>query len=391
MKWLDWFKWKLTGNKTSTTDLNAISIDIASDIYIKELAFYSCTNRIAKAITRCNFKTYVKGKEIKDAEYFLWNYSPNKNQSSDAFLNKLITKLYEDNECLVIEIDKQLFVADSFDVIENTIYGNSFRSVVVDELALNRIFKSEEVLYFELNNKNIKNLLDSVTNKYLKLIEISTKQYSKQNGIKGILNISQLAMSQADFEDRYQKLVNDQFKTYIDADNAVLPLFEGYSFDESGKNASTRVTNTRDIKELYNDILDFTARALSFPPSLAKGDVQDTSKAVDELLTFCIDPLVDLLATEINRKRYGSKKLSERTFIKIDTKTIKHIDLFEFANNISKLVSSGIFTINDLRLALDEELIDEPWADKVFMTKNFATIEEILEIMKGGGDGEEIL
>lgn len=391
MKWPDWFKWKLTGNKTSTTDLNAISIDIASDIYIKELAFYSCTNRIAKAITRCNFKTYVKGKEIKDAEYFLWNYSPNKNQSSDAFLNKLITKLYEDNECLVIEIDKQLFVADSFDVIENTIYGNSFRSVVVDELALNRIFKSEEVLYFELNNKNIKNLLDSVTNKYLKLIEISTKQYSKQNGIKGILNISQLAMSQADFEDRYQKLVNDQFKTYIDADNAVLPLFEGYSFDESGKNASTRVTNTRDIKELYNDILDFTARALSFPPSLAKGDVQDTSKAVDELLTFCIDPLVDLLATEINRKRYGSKKLSERTFIKIDTKTIKHIDLFEFANNISKLVSSGIFTINDLRLALDEELIDEPWADKVFMTKNFATIEEILEIMKGGGDGEEIL
>lgn len=391
MKWLDWFKWKLTGNKTSTTDLNAISIDIASDIYIKELAFYSCTNRIAKAITRCNFKTYVKGKEIKDAEYFLWNYSPNKNQSSDAFLNKLITKLYEDNECLVIEIDKQLFVADSFDVIENTIYGNSFRSIVVDELALNRIFKSEEVLYFELNNKNIKNLLDSVTNKYLKLIEISTKQYSKQNGIKGILNISQLAMSQADFEDRYQKLVNDQFKTYIDADNAVLPLFEGYSFDESGKNASTRVTNTRDIKELYNDILDFTARALSFPPSLAKGDVQDTSKAVDELLTFCIDPLVDLLATEINRKRYGSKKLSERTFIKIDTKTIKHIDLFEFANNISKLVSSGIFTINDLRLALDEERIDEPWADKVFMTKNFATIEEILEIMKGGGDGEEIL
>ena len=74
---------------------------------------------------------------------------------------------------------------------------------------------------------------------------------------------------------------------------------------------NTYTESTRDIKALADDIFDFTARALSFPPSLAKGDVQDTSKATEELLTFCLDPLARILEKEINRKKIWITRISK--------------------------------------------------------------------------------
>ena len=73
------------------------------DIYVREMAFWSAVNIVANAVSKCEFKTYLNGKEDKGKEYYLWNIEPNKNQNSSRFLNKLIAKLYRDNECLVIE------------------------------------------------------------------------------------------------------------------------------------------------------------------------------------------------------------------------------------------------------------------------------------------------
>ena len=35
-----------------------------SDIYIREIAFWSATNLMANAISKCEFKTYLKGDEV---------------------------------------------------------------------------------------------------------------------------------------------------------------------------------------------------------------------------------------------------------------------------------------------------------------------------------------
>ena len=63
---------------------------VVGDIYIREMAFWSATNLMANAISKCEFKTYLKGDEVKKQEYYLWNVEPNKNQNSSAFLHKLI-------------------------------------------------------------------------------------------------------------------------------------------------------------------------------------------------------------------------------------------------------------------------------------------------------------
>lgn len=69
-----------------------------------------------------------------------------------------------------------------------------------------------------------------------------------------------------------------------------------------------------------------------------------------------------------------------------DTKAVKHIDLLDVATSIDKLISSGCFTINDIRRVCGEDEIDEPWANQFFMTKNYSAIEDIVNQLKGGDE-----
>src|SRR5690606_33969642 len=100
--------------------------------------------------------TFFKGKGVQEREYYLWNIEPNKNQNSSAFLHKLIAKLYRNNECLVIEQNGQLLVADSFVRKPYALYDDVFTQVQVEDFTFDRPFNQSEVLYYKLNEENIR-------------------------------------------------------------------------------------------------------------------------------------------------------------------------------------------------------------------------------------------
>lgn len=144
-------------------------------------------------------------------------------------------------------------------------------------------------------------------------------------------------------------------------------------------------TTTRDIKALYDDVFDFTARAIGIPPSILKGDVQDNSKAMDELLTVALDPLAGSLESEINRKKYG-KAVLKGSRCMVDTSHVKHVDIFSNATQIDKLVQSGTHTINMILRAMGQPQINEEWANQHFITKNYSTVQDLLNSLEGGGE-----
>lgn len=356
----------------------------AYEIYLRELAFWTCVNKIANAVSKCEFKTFYKGKEVKEKEYYLWNIEPNQNQNASAFINKLIGKLYRENEALIVEINNRLYVADDYSKEKFALKDYRFDGIVIDDYQLSESKYMSDVLFFELNSKDIRKLINGMYESYAKLFSYAQKAYTKSRGHKGILNIEAVAQESENFKKTFDDLMTNHFKNFFDKDNAVLPLFDGYSYQDISQNAKTYSTeSTRDIKALADDIFEFTARGFSFPPSLAKGDVQDTSKAVDELLTFVIDPLCKMMQQEINRKRNGFEGFAAGNYIKIDTLAVKHIDIFDIATPVDKLISSGAFTINDIRKVIGEPLIEEGWADQHFITKNYSTIQDLLESMEG--------
>lgn len=353
------------------------------EIYLRELAFWTCVNKIANAVSKCEFKTYLGGKEDKGKEYYLWNFEPNPNQNATTFLNKLIGKLYRNNECLVVEVNGYLYVADSYGKEVLALKDYRFSDITFDGYQLTETLEMSEVLYFELNFSDMRKLMNGMYDTYSKLIVYAQNAYKKSRGHKGILNIDAVAQDNENFDDTFEELMSTHFKNFFGKENAVLPLFDGYGYQDISQNSKTYSTeSTRDIKALADDIFEFTARAFSFPPSLAKGDVQDTGKAVDELLTFVLDTLVKMLQQEINRKRNGYEGIRKGNYIKIETLSVKHIDIFDIATPIDKLISSGAFTINDILEVLGKPRIEEDWANQHFMTKNYSKIQDLLAGME---------
>jgi phage portal protein, HK97 family len=375
---------KLGGSSTTRITVDDImkDKDVQSamyEVYLRELAFWTCVNKIANAISKCEFKTYIKKKEVKGQEYYLWNYEPNQNQNATSFMNKLIGKLYRNNECLVVEVNNHIYVADSYSKEVLALKEYRFSGITFDGYELSETREMSEVMFFELNSENMRNLTNGMYETYSKLLIYAQDAYKKSRGKKGILNIGAIAQESENFDETFQELMSTHFKNFFESDSAVLPLFDGYEYQdisEIGKTYSTE--STRDIKSLADDIFEFTARAFSFPPSLAKGDVQDTGKAIDELLTFVIDPLIKMLQQEINRKRNGYTGFKAGNYVKIETLAVKHIDIFDIATPVDKLISSGAFTINDILEVLGKPRIEEDWANQHFMTKNYSKIQDLL-------------
>ena len=122
----------------------------------------------------------------------------------------------------------------------------------------------------------------------------------------------------------------------------------------------------------------FRYNAFLIPPVLLRGLVVGVGDAHRRFLSQCIDPLMDQLAEEINRKRYGYEAWRNRSYLQIDTSAIEHFDLFGNAANIEKLIGSG-YSYNDVQRAAGGREIDEPWANEHFITKNFADAQSALK------------
>ena len=381
ISWLS--KWIGGPVPLSGEDLDAALEQYTSEVHIREVAFWSTVNIIANAVSKCEFQTYVKGKEVEAAEYYLWNIEPNQNQNSSGFMHKLIAQLYRNNECLVIEQSGQLLVADTFVKNPYALYGDTFSEVTIKDFTFNKTFRQDEVLYFQLCEKDMRRVTNALYESYSKMIFYGMKAYQKSRGTKGVFSYETIPVAGTDERKNFDSLIAEKFKKFMDSGDAIIPLGKGQKFEEVGSKTYAN-ESTRDIRAMIDDVSDFTAKAFNVPPALLRGDVQGVKDAVEQLLTFCIDPLCDMLQEEINRKRIGRAEFLKGTKIVINTKTIKHIDLFSVTAAIDKLISSGCFCVNDIRKAVGDEPIGEEWANQYFMTKNYATVEELLKSLEGG-------
>ena len=387
---IQWLADKLNGKPVPTNPDRGLVMeyaDIFNDIYIRELAFRSSVNLIANAVSKCEFRTFQDNKPVKKKEYYLWNVEPNQNQNSSVFIHKWISQLYQNNECLIIiDADNpthRLYVADSYEKVPYTLLEDEFKNVQVGDITYRRTFQQSEVLYFTLNSVDVKRLLDGIFTSYSKLISYSMRSYQKSKGIKGIFKYNAIPTNDTERE-AFNDLINNRFKGWLNADSAVLPLGNGQDWKDVGGGARE---TSRDIRALIDDVMDFTAKALNIPSVILRGDIAGISDALDQFLTFCIDPLLDMLQEEIIRKRYGYADYEKGNYLQIDSNSIKHVDLLSVSNAVDKLIASGAFTINDIRRVTGEPPINELFANEHFMTKNYQTMTEALQQLGGGDNG----
>ena len=392
IKFWDW----LSGGKARSPTTVEVScrelLAAAQEFQLRDLSFWICANMIANAVGRCEFRTFRDGKEIREREHYLWNVEPNVNQNSTAFLHKLVAKLLVDGEALVISTRQRegydaLVVADAW--LQNGDYPsrqNEYINVQVGDVSYEKTFREREVLHLKLNHINVKPVLDGLYGAYWRLISAAMKRYEWDKGQHWKVHVGQLASGADDFTENFSRMIEQQVKTFLDSNGAILPEFDGYAYTNEGGKANVELA---DIQAQMKDVLGFTAKALQIPAVLVDGSIQGTEDAQGRFLTGCIDPICDQLQEEINRKRYGYDRMQAGDYLRVDTSSIRHFDMFANAANVEKLVGSGVFSINEVLRAAGLPAISEDWADKHYLTKNIATLSESVTSVSAAKGGNE--
>ena len=370
------------GNTKSSNDKDVDTVvgEIKAEIYYKELALYTAITLIANAISKCEIKTYKNNKEVKEQLYYTLNISPNANQNSSQLWHKVIEKMVYDEKALVLDINDKLYCADSFSTDPNPILGDKYNGIRIDTLNLNHTFKSKEVLLLKLDDIHLKKLIDGLYEQYGLLLSYAIKSFKKSNSIKYKLKMSNIKAGDEKFNRLFEEVIKKQLKTFLENDNAVYPEFEGYDLQD----ISPKIKDTSDIRELRKEIFEIVGQTFKIPTSLMLGNITNMNEIVKVFLTFCIDPIADMISEELTRKVFSFEEWQKGYYIKVDTSTINHIDVLDVAEKVDKLIASGTMCIDEVRGILDLAELDSDFSKTHFITKNYDTIENRLK----GEEGE---
>lgn len=348
---------------------------------------------ISGLISKCEFKTLAGNRENKANDYILWNLTPNSMQSGAEFKKLLVEKLLAENEVLIIQSMDSLFLAESFTVQQEYLkFPASYKDVEVkteDGSLFNfgRTFTASEVIHIRLNDNNITALLSGLENSYNRLLNYAVRKYKRSEGRKGVISLDRNAGGNEEQKEKEQALIRSGFKKYYEDENGLVILPRSMTYTETQSNSGKMGSEVTNLTTLTKECFTRAAQAYKVPPSLLIGEVADTSKAMDQLLTVCIDPLVALITTEINRKYYGDKVMNGWKIV-VDTTQIKHIDIFDISTAVDKLLSSGYASIDELRVLSGMLPLNTDWSRKHWMTKNYTEIAQAGGTDPPGGEGK---
>lgn len=376
-KWFINFLEKKETIKTDSINEDKEVEDLMAEVVYKELALYTAITLIANSISKCEIKTYEAGVEVKEKLYYSLNVSPNLNQNSSQFWHKVIEKMIYDSEALVLDINDKLYCADSYGVDKYPILGNKYTGVMIENLQLEKTFYTEGVLLFKLDNVHLKKFIDALNLQYGKLISYAMKKYKESGQTKYKLKLDYVKAGDEKFNEIFDNVIKKQIKSFIESDKAVYPEYEGQSLEDISPKDNNKYIS--DIKELRKEIMEIVSQTFKIPMALMSGNITNIQDIVKMFLTFCIDPIADMISEELTRKIHGFEDWKNGRYIKVDTSTINHIDMFDVAEKVDKLISSGTNCIDEVRKALDYPELNTEFSKTHFITKNYDTMENRLK------------
>lgn len=369
---------------------------ITGNLWQYELALNAVSNLLSAVLADADWNTYdSRKKKIKEDVFYTLNYSPNKRQTASEFWRLVAQKLIFNQECLVVELsDRQLYVADTFDYKngdELAMKQNTFVNVTVGNVTMtNKAFKEGDsafLLKLPLCGRT-KSAMASMQQDYNNLKDVVLKGAYKAMGTKYNLDMSAVKLGNK----LDQKFIDNTTKGYISAmekPNSVFITFNGEKLnDMTAQQRGSEVEQVLKVVEnnvnLNNEILNNVARAYGIPVSFITMEITtDAEDAKQTFMTMFVKPILAMISERLTLFYLEKEKILSGAKIEADLQSINFVDVLTKASSMDKLVSSGMYTINELRLKVGDDTVEG--GDTRFITKNYATLASY---MKGGNDSE---
>lgn len=360
--------------------------ELTQKLSTKALAFYIATSYVADTISKCEIKRYVNNEEVKDKFYYWFNVSPNTNENAFDLKSKFIFKLFETGEALIFEEKGHIYLADSYIREPRPIKGDLFTNITLNDESRTFTRKASDVFYFRLDEGKLKKLLNGMMDDYNEILNYAFDIYKSTNSEKYKLNLDEVKAGDPEFAKQFEEVIKKQLESFINNRKAIYLKFKGHDLEKistpDGKTDST------DIRNINKEIFETTAQAFKMPVSMLYGNMTNVKDIISSYITFRIDPLGTMIEEELSRKTGTEEEYLSGTYFKVDTTRIMHIDIFENADKVDKLLSDGMYCIDELRIKVGDGPLNTDFSKQHWMTKNNSKIEDVLTgegfIEKGG-------
>ena len=375
------------GRPFTEAEIDAVIGSMSERVAFTQLALYIAKSYVANALSKCEVKVYDGGEEVHDDLYYRLNVSPNPNQSGSQMLNALVDRLCTDDEALIVPYRKKyLYVADSFALDKQPLRDHVMRSIVVEGKQV-RDMRASDVYYFRLNGdscgNSVKSIIDSLYDDYGKLIGAAIEGFRATRGRKYKLVLENVKIGDAKFNEEYEKVVKKQLEAFMANPNAIYPQFKGYDLQEMKHETAG---DSGDIIAMRKEIFDTVAQAYKIPNSMMYGNMTNTNDVVNQFLTFAVDPIASVISDELTRKSFTFQEWESGSKVQVDTKRINHVDIFNVANGIEKLIACGAFSVDMVLAELGYQPLDTEFSAAHFITKNYSRAEDAMNPLLEGGE-----
>ncbi|WP_202822902.1 phage portal protein [Bacillus cereus] len=345
-------------------------IDTVNRVHMKRLAIDTCISFLGRTISQSEFR--VKNGEAfeKNELYYRLNVRPNKNMTASTFWEKFIQKLVYDNECLVIQADDgDLLIADDFEHNEYAVFEDTFTNVTVKDYQFKRSFKQSEVIHLRYRNDKLSPLIDGLFADYGDLFGRILSSQKRKNQIRGTVDMDMIGAKTQEQVDKLQKFIDDMYQAIGKKDIAIVPQQKGIEYKEV-YNGSANGPSVEEINKVTNGFLNQVAMAFGIPTALLYGEMADVEKQTKNYMLFTVKPLLKKISDEANVKFFEKEEYLKGQ--RIQVKAVSYQSIFDLAEKIDKLIASGVFKGNEIRVEVDYEISDDPNLNKHYITKNYA-------------------
>lgn len=364
---------KSKDNKIRMSEM--VLLETTNRVYLKNLALNICINYVARTIANSEFRVMKDKRVERSVLYHKLNVRPNTDSSASDFWQRLVYKLIRDNEVLVVVTDTDdLVIADDFQRQRYALYEDRFTDVTIEDYTFQRSFMMGEVLYINYNNEHMASYIDALYNDYGKLFGQMLDNSMRFNQFRGVFKFSDGGALDEDTFERQKKQVERLSQIFENNSVALAPLTEGIEIQDLSSNSAQRDESINNLVKMKRDMIDDVAKILGVPTNLIHGDVADLENTMEAYINFCINPLMKLIADELNAKFFESEEYFSGNYINIVG--INRIDPLRNATAGDKLVSSGVYSRNEVREKFGDERVDDPEMDRYMVTRNYQYVDD---------------
>lgn len=336
---------------------------------------------VISAIQMCDIRIYRSADAAASADHdaWLWNVSPNPNQSRADFLAAVLhDAMRSERGALVVPVRRgrttHLYHADGFALEERPGQPNLYTCVSIEgsTTVAKRTYRADEVYHFALGTcPGWQRLFELAKTQYQELGSYAHDAFRDSTATRYKLR-TEVPLTQGGKQmDAIAAYLDTSMKPFVRGQRGVLPVYKGFDLERlQGASNAASWRRSEDVIALRQDMFDTVAACMRIPTSMIYGNTNNFESVMTSFLTFGVDPVARVLEDEIARKTLTEQQWADGGDVVVDTTMVKHVELFDVADSIEKLVGSSVDNPNEIRAFTRQRRVDKPGMDDYQRTKN---------------------